>query len=307
MKQNPKRLLSLALALTMALSTTITSSLAWNQTAAALTTASVTTMAAPTSGKCGKNVTWKYNAKTKTVTISGKGDMYNYKSWGDGVAPWLADDNELNIQKVAVQSGVTSIGSYAFQYAQVKSVSLPATLTKIGKSAFASCRKLTAITLPRNLKNLASDAFVGAGLKAYQVDKKNKYFTVVKGVLFDKKKTTLLSYPEWKKDTSYTIPKNVKTIGAYAFATDFDYRAKLKKLTVPASVKTVKSHAFEGFIGKIYFKGKVPKGMKGAITYEGYCTIYYPKKYASNWKSTKKVLESIDLDDCGVTCKTWKG
>ena len=66
MKHTRNRLLALALALTMTLSTLATGALAVQQTA-------VTTMAVKTSGKCGKNVKWSYDKKTKTVTISGKG------------------------------------------------------------------------------------------------------------------------------------------------------------------------------------------------------------------------------------------
>ena len=59
----------------MALSTLATGALAVQQTNLAAGTA-VTTMAVKTSGKCGKNVKWSYDKKTKTVTISGKGAMY---------------------------------------------------------------------------------------------------------------------------------------------------------------------------------------------------------------------------------------
>ncbi len=72
MKHTRNRLLALALALTMTLSTLATGALAVQQTDQAASTA-VTTMAVKTSGKCGKNVKWSYDKKTKTVTISGKG------------------------------------------------------------------------------------------------------------------------------------------------------------------------------------------------------------------------------------------
>lgn len=69
---HPKPSPALALALTMTLSTLATGALAVQQTDQAASTA-VTTMAVKTSGKCGKNVKWSYDKKTKTVTISGKG------------------------------------------------------------------------------------------------------------------------------------------------------------------------------------------------------------------------------------------
>ena len=40
----------------------------------------------PTSGKCGENATWDFNASTGILTISGIGDMYTnyvpYDQWG---------------------------------------------------------------------------------------------------------------------------------------------------------------------------------------------------------------------------------
>ena len=72
MKHTRNRLLALALALTVALSTLATGALAVQQSAVPAE-AAVTTMAVKTSGKCGKNVKWSYDKKTKTVTISGKG------------------------------------------------------------------------------------------------------------------------------------------------------------------------------------------------------------------------------------------
>ena len=35
--------------------------------------------AIPTSGSCGKNAKWSYNTATKTLTISGRGDMTDYE------------------------------------------------------------------------------------------------------------------------------------------------------------------------------------------------------------------------------------
>ncbi len=51
----------------------------------------LTAMAAETdtSGYCGLNVKWNYNADTKTLTISGTGKMEDYDhEWGAKVTPW---------------------------------------------------------------------------------------------------------------------------------------------------------------------------------------------------------------------------
>ena len=94
------------------------------------------------SGNCGttgseSSVTWSYNLTTKTLTISGTGQMMYYGSalGGDSkyhsTAPWSYLDSE--IQKVIVDDGVTYIGSYAFAYCTaLTSVSLPASVIALG-------------------------------------------------------------------------------------------------------------------------------------------------------------------------------
>ena len=80
-----------------------------------------------TSGQCGDNLTWEVNEKTRTLTISGTGDMYdytyNYDFMDDGywarqeppreAAPWLWP--AWMFDKVIICESVTSIGDGAFR------------------------------------------------------------------------------------------------------------------------------------------------------------------------------------------------
>ena len=86
----------------------------------------------PTSGACGVNLTWTLS-EDGVLTVSGAGDMYNYTY--DTPAPWEARKN--SITAVVVESGVTSIGDYAFYFCRgVTSVTLPDGLQTIGQSGF---------------------------------------------------------------------------------------------------------------------------------------------------------------------------
>ena len=60
----------------------------------------------PTSGTTGP-LTWKYDTGTKTLTISGKGDMPNY-TWKDP-APWEEHNGEMLI--LVIEEGITRIGN----------------------------------------------------------------------------------------------------------------------------------------------------------------------------------------------------
>ena len=62
-------------------------------------------------GKCGENVSYTYNATTRTLTIEGSGAMDDYQFNYD-TRPWKSFLN--NINSVIVQEGVTTIGDWAF-------------------------------------------------------------------------------------------------------------------------------------------------------------------------------------------------
>lgn len=102
----------------------------------------------PSSGKCGENLTWTLD-DSGILTISGNGKMYDYadglelwNSWGNGyleTAPeWFA--KRENITRIVIDQGVENIGNQAFKgLKNVKSVSIPKSVTSIGYSAFGYC------------------------------------------------------------------------------------------------------------------------------------------------------------------------
>ncbi len=102
-------------------------------------------------GICGENLTW--TLANGTLTISGTGDMDNgnpeksyfedcRKSYG-----WYEHRGEIT--SVVIESGVTSVGNYAFcEYENLASVSIPSGVTKIGSSSFRDCHSLSGVTIP---------------------------------------------------------------------------------------------------------------------------------------------------------------
>lgn len=270
----------------------------------------MTTMAVKTSGKCGKNVKWSYDKKTKTVTISGKGAMANYGGMNTYAPPW----SDLDVRKVVIKKGVTTIGDKAFAHCEkLQSVTIPEGVTSLGiEIFFDSSTKLGTITLPKSLKKVNRATFYGAYVSGYKVASGNKYFSAAKGVLFNKKKTSLVAYPFRSKATSYTIPKSVKSIEPYAFSTEAMGICKLKKIIVPTSVTSVKNDAFCSLYNcKVYFKGKAPKNLYKGLGKYASITIYYVKKYQSGYKAVKKAVDKEVknnlFSELEVYFKTWKG
>lgn len=106
------------------------------------------------SGECGENLTW--TLESGVLTISGTGDMTDYTSFGADT-PWYSSRD--SIQSVVVESGVTSIGDYAFHNCMsVAEMQLPDGLNDIGKSAFC-CTMLNQAALPDGLTIIGESAF----------------------------------------------------------------------------------------------------------------------------------------------------
>ena len=78
-------------------------------------------------------------------------------------------------------------------------------------------------------------------LKAFSVDSRNAYFTVVDGVLYSKDMTKVLAVPPTK--TNYKIPSSVTTIGFGAFTHN-----TLTSIDIPENVTVVKPYAFNNCV-----------------------------------------------------------
>lgn len=288
---------------------------------------SPSTMAA-TSGKCGKNVTWKLDSKG-TLTISGTGEMHYY---GYGDQPWYS--NRGKIKSVVIKNGLTSISSFTFcDCNKLTSVTIPNSVTSIYGDAFYNCDSLTKLNLPRRLTNIWNTdggAFFACNkLASISVEEGNKAYASENGVLYNKNKSVLIRYPEGKKGSKVVIPNGVKEIDYGAFVncnniTKIDIPdglisikddafincTKLTRIVIPNSVTNIGDCTFTGCdqLTQIYFEGAAPDisegpgfntmGRWGAFT-NLTATAYYPENDPT-WTSDK-------LKDYGgnITWKTW--
>ena len=117
-----------------------------------------TTEEAPTSGQCGDNLTWSYDEGSKTLTISGTGDMWDYEP-GDR-SEWTDVASNIDVVHVVLEKGITSIGDRAFDLcANMTEIVIPDGVTTIGEEAFNWCDSLTKITIPESITSIGKDAF----------------------------------------------------------------------------------------------------------------------------------------------------
>ena len=146
------------------------------------------------------------------------------------------------LASIAIPDSVTSIGGSAFRRCRLESIVIGNGVISIGSSAFLDCTSLKSISIPNSVETIGVGAFSGCiNLPKIEVGEKNREYTDVNGVLFDKKKTLLLNYPAGKIDATYTIPDSVTSIGIYAFHKCLN----LTSVTIHDSVTIVKREAFQ--------------------------------------------------------------
>ena len=135
---------------------------------------------AATSGQCTSTINWSYNTATKTLTLTGRGVMPDYRATNIGTnkkSPWETEkigDKTIKalMQNLVVGEGITEIGEYNFyNCTALKSVQLPSTLKSIdgmgagtdlasaSYGAFQNCESLTEIAFPEGLETIEPYAF----------------------------------------------------------------------------------------------------------------------------------------------------
>lgn len=211
--------------------------------------------------KCGENLTWEF--ADGILTISGTGDMYDYSE--DYLAPW--NEHCLEITNVTISGGVTSIGSYAFCYCSVKSITLPFGLKHIGISAFFYCPNIQQIKIPDSVEYIDPYAFSCCkGLHTVQLPAS---LTLISEELFAEcDNLRNLSIPDtvteiganaFSKCTEFSLtglPSSIKSIGAAAFANC----GNIESLALPGTLESIGEAAFGGtIIDKASFDGTLEK------------------------------------------------
>jgi len=193
-----------------------------------------------------------------TLRVSGKGAMADYAKR----APWSFHlIRKSSVSSVIIEDGVTYIGVHVFAkpsgimipveiYEPITSVTIPNSVTSIGKYAFWGCDGLTSVTIPNSVTSIGASAF------AYC--RRLTSVTIPSGITSIEPKTFYACFDL----TSATIPSSVTSIGDSAFAETslisvtipnkvtsignwmFAYCTKLVSITIPNKVTSIGKYPF---------------------------------------------------------------
>lgn len=186
--------------------------------------------------------------------------------------------------KFNIPFGVEYVCPFAFQGSALEEIVMSNSVTEIGYRAIMNC-SVKKITLSKSIVwfNEINNNYFGKNdcnkLEEINVNSGNKYYYSEDGVLYKKGKTKhLLYYPPAKKDSKFTVPKNV-----YIDKGAFTGCRYLKKVVIPEGIKRCGYGLFSKCKGiKLY----LPKSMTKCDS--SYNTDYSKINYA--------------FDDCCSKC-----
>jgi hypothetical protein len=120
----------------------------------------------------------------------------------------------------ALPDSVVRIEGSMFKNAKnLTSITLGKSLEFIGNSAFEGASSLIRISIPRGVTSIGSQVFYSTpALTTIEVDTNNQFYFSMGGILFDKEKENLLSYPSANPAKSFSIPSTVTEIAEVAFS-----------------------------------------------------------------------------------------
>lgn len=233
-----------------------------------------------------------------TMMVYAKGDIDR-----GNLGYYLWNNFKSDIKSIVIKEGVTGLGERAFKdCTSLTSVTIPDSVTSIGNWAFENCTSLTSVYIPNSVTNFGYSPFSGCtsltsinipdtvrddylggitsgctGLTEINVGKKNRMYSSIDGVVFDKSGTKLRQYPAGRKG-SYTLPQGVTEIDPRAFINcssltsidisgvthietgftgTFNYCESLRSITVSPSLKKIDASAFRdcSALTDVYFTG----------------------------------------------------
>ena len=215
----------------------------------------------PVSGKGAMTDDTSYNKKIKKVIIK------------DGVTslPEEAFAGCLKLKEISIADSVKSIGACAFMQTDLREITIPNSVKKLGNSVLSSCKKLTKVKMPGNVKiiygsdeyfpvfqfdvdspvktieltsSLNLEIFMYLSAENIVVSKIDPKYTSIDGLLYTKDGKSLVRIPNLRKKAVIADGCEEFCTTAVEWAGDDDgdpYMGceDLKTIVLPESIRTI--------------------------------------------------------------------
>ena len=224
----------------------------------------------------------KVTVKNGVCTVSGKGAMTKPKSYNQKIKKVVIQNGVTSLpveafagcrklKKVSIANSVKSIGACAFMQTDLREITIPNSVKKLGNSVLSSCKKLTKIKMPGNVKitygsdqyypvfqfdvdspvktieltsSLNLEIFMYLSTENIVVSKKDPKYTAIDGLLYTKDGKSLVRIPNLRKKAVIADGCEEFCTTAVEWAGDDDgdpYMGcqNLKTITLPESIQTI--------------------------------------------------------------------
>ncbi len=159
------------------------------------------------------------------------------------------------LEHIAIPNGITTISQLAFAgCSNLKSVNIPDSVTAIGERAFSDCTSLPSISIPDSVTTffINNDGWIAddishspfsncTSMTEIRVDANNPAYMAVDGILYNKERTILISYPAGKSGSTFTVPGSVSDISWLAFSG----ASNLTQVVLPEGITEVGFYTFQ--------------------------------------------------------------
>ena len=208
-------------------------------------------------GKCGDDLTWRFNTLENTLWILGTGAMYDFT---EDTVPWA--EYRERITSVDLSDEMTHLGDFAcYGISNLKSITIPKGMTSLGTRVFEGCAKLQ-----------------------FSVDSSNRSFSAYNGAIYDYTNSILYSAPS--VSGVFTAHGYTNTVMDYAFAGN----DRITRFEAAARITSINPYAFSGCtsLSELYFPGIAP-----TIGENAFLGVTATAEYLSNQSSwTSDVLQN---------------
>lgn len=199
-------------------------------------------------------------------------------------------------EAVTVPEGVTSIGTYAFEYCKLKILVLPESLKEIPDHMAYKAKKLKKVTFGSKTETIGAYAFAETRIKKLPK-------------LSDLRSIGACAFLGCKRLSSVKFANGIEAIGDYAF-----YRCiELKELALPKTVSCVGNYISGGSGAKVSFKkGNESFTQEGGVVYNpGTREVVYLIPNSLEWVEDGdnvafRIADGAEIiSDAGFSSKVW--